>query len=269
MKQKKSFFTLIELLVVICIIAILASLLLPALQNARESASTASCINNLGQIAKATSMYTNAYDDYYPTVTYWQYGISLASGVSPNDAKNGRSTLAKAFCCAADINEDGGAGTKSSYSLNMNADAYHPRIPSSNQLHKSGKTDGSLNGCKTSYIKAASSLIFIGENVATNNTIGCSWSNTANIESYTYSANVLHQYVCILNRLTSHKGATNMYADGHISHKQPRQTIELTGMSKNLTASFSTSSGLGSSAYGDWTECVKRKNGQSCTGSCR
>ena len=62
---KASAFTLIELLVVIAIIAILAAILLPALNSARERGRTASCISNLKQLTMATEMYRNDNDDYF------------------------------------------------------------------------------------------------------------------------------------------------------------------------------------------------------------
>jgi prepilin-type N-terminal cleavage/methylation domain-containing protein/prepilin-type processing-associated H-X9-DG protein len=60
-------FTLIELLVVIAIIAILAAILFPVFAQARDKARQTACLSNQKQVGTAIMMYTQDYDEMYPT----------------------------------------------------------------------------------------------------------------------------------------------------------------------------------------------------------
>src|ERR1051325_6385204 len=65
-------FTLVELLVVIGIIALLISILLPALNKARKTAQTLNCMSNLRQLGLTFQMYNNQYNGWepYPTSAF-------------------------------------------------------------------------------------------------------------------------------------------------------------------------------------------------------
>ena len=80
----KKHFTLIELLVVIAVIAILAGMLLPALNMARQKAYSINCISNLKQIGIGMSNYINDSKEFFPT---WKHNNNTAMSKSDRNQK--------------------------------------------------------------------------------------------------------------------------------------------------------------------------------------
>ena len=91
--KKSRGFTLIELLVVIAIIAILAGMLLPALQQARERARRINCASNLKQIGTAMKLYSSSFNDKLPGGPARQGGNTAKTALPDGNGANGLEIL--------------------------------------------------------------------------------------------------------------------------------------------------------------------------------
>ena len=129
-------FTLIELLVVIAIIAILAAMLMPALERARAAARSIACLSNHKQLILAHIMYRHDNDEFLPTSVHWYQEDELGGYLS---SYPGDSTDNVYWCPSDDGNPDydverGQGHWNASYGVVQNTHRLRPSDWSYNEI---------------------------------------------------------------------------------------------------------------------------------------
>ena len=163
-KKLHSPFTLIELLVVIAIIAILAALLLPALQQARERGRSANCINIQKTWATAMNLYNDANDDWYPRngtwggyqdEDRWYYVTGKTFGLNTSTVNNRQGSF---LFCPSDPKSP---TSNNGWSWSIHTYGYNSWYFGADNFSSNAKTKGM--GRKRTYVKFPSVTFIVGE----------------------------------------------------------------------------------------------------------
>lgn len=212
-------FTLIELLVVIAIIAILASMLLPVLNQSRERAMAINCLNKLGQTMRAGMVYADNNKDYFTQIAPSVNGDYRTFSILLSDY--GHYIDRKMLVCPkivfpnvrSDLTDYNNSRFFNTYSFNQRTATYEDLAPLGYAWIKD--VPNKFYAYRLPYIKSPSSYVVLSEAVVTD----VAATTKFGIQYWFFCADKENAVDNSRIHLWHNNAANAAFADGHVAAK--------------------------------------------------